>query len=213
MFIFEATFFRVIVFSVLGTVDYFLLIGGYSILRGLRISVNWVTWILGTLLMAASAVLCLSILFPNHFGAARKLGNLLGVIAFLVAVYSASQWTTRQWYVQLKRRTTSVLVQGSRNVLLFLRKHHIFFGWVATLTTLGHMAYYLPILAQSQQYEIISGFIALGILALIVLLGMWIWLQTTVRKQRTPRMVQTIHSVLAVAFLVVLLAHMSLVAL
>src|SRR5438132_10858071 len=43
----EAIFLRLIFFSILGTIDFFLLIGGYGILRGLRIPVNW---IIGTLL-------------------------------------------------------------------------------------------------------------------------------------------------------------------
>jgi len=100
-------------------------------------------------------------------------------------------------------------VKGARTILLFVRKHHTFFGWVVTLTALGHMVAYLPVLSGVQQYEVITGFIALGILALSVLLGMWIWFQVTVRKQRMPQTVHTIHAILAIAFFVVLLLHMA----
>src|SRR5439155_21699712 len=136
--------------------------------------------------------------------------NLLGLVSFLVAVYSASQWTTRQWYVRTRKRTISLLVKGSRNILLFLRKHHTFFGWVVALTAIGHTVYYLPILSQVRQYEVITGFIALGILALSVLLGMWMWLHVTVRKQRMPQRVHAIHSILTIGFFVTLMVHMML---
>jgi hypothetical protein len=206
----ETILFRVIFFSILGTIIFFLLMGGYGVLRGLRIPVDWVTWIIGTLFMAASVLLCLSILLPNWFGEARISGNLLGLVSFLVAVNSASQWTVRRWYVSIKRRTTSLLVNGSRNILLFLRKHHVLFGWVVALTAIGHTVYYLPILAQLRQHEVITGFIALGILVLSVLLGIWIWLNVTVRKQRMPQRVHTIHSALAIAFFATLMVHMML---
>src|SRR6266568_2309429 len=78
----ETTFLRMIIYSILGTIDFFLLIGGYSVLRGLRISADWVTWVIGTLLMAASVVLCISNLRPNHVGGASGYGNLLGRMSF-----------------------------------------------------------------------------------------------------------------------------------
>ena len=158
--------------------------------------------------MVASVVFCLFLLIPNHFTRIHVFGNLLGVIAFLIAVYSASQWTMRHWYVRVKKHTVALLAKGSRDILLFLRKHHMFFGWVVTLTTLAHMVYYLPVMFQFQQYKIVTGFIALGALALLVLLGMWIWLQTAIRKKRMPKVVQTIHSALTIVFLVVLVLHM-----
>lgn len=199
---------RMIVFPILGVIDFFFLIGAYSILRILKIEVNWVTRTIGTLIMVASVIFCLFLLIPNHFARIHIFGNLLGVIAFLIAVYSASQWTMRHWYVRIKKHTTALLAKGSRDILLFLRKHHIFFGWIVTLATLAHMVYYLPAIFQFQQYKIVTGFIALGALTLLVLLGMWIWLQTAIRKQRMPKVVQTIHSALTIIFLVVLVLHM-----
>src|SRR5438105_5608513 len=144
----EAIFVRLIFLSVMGTVDFVLLIGGYGVLRLLRISVNWVTWVTGTLLIAASVLFCLSVLLPNHFlGETHASGNLLGLVSFLVAVHSASQWTARQWYVRVRKSTASLLVGGSRNFLLFLRRHHVFLGWVVALTAISHTVDYLPILA------------------------------------------------------------------
>src|SRR5437763_16931838 len=98
----ETIVLRLIFFSVLGTIDFFVLIGGYGILRGLRMPVNWVIWTIGSLLIAASVLLCLSIVSPNPLGDAPGSGNLLGLVSFLVAVYSASQWTIREWYVGMK---------------------------------------------------------------------------------------------------------------
>src|SRR5438128_180862 len=100
----EMILFRLILFSVLGAVAFFLLVGGYGILRVLRIPASWVAWLVGTLLIAASVLLCLSVLLPNQFGEARISGNLLGLVSFLVAVNSASQWTTRQWYIYIRKR-------------------------------------------------------------------------------------------------------------
>jgi hypothetical protein len=98
-------------------------------------------------------------------------------------------------------------VQQSRNFFLFVRKHHTFFGWIVAAAAVAHMAVYLPVLSETRGYEIVTGFIAIGILALSVLLGIWIWFVTRVRKQRTPTLIHTTHSVLTIAFLLVLAAH------
>src|SRR5437773_470803 len=113
----EKILLRLTLFTTLGTVAFFLLVIGYGILRGLRIPVDWVTWTIGIVIMAANVLLCLSVILPGKLGEMRGSGNLLGLVCFLVAVYSASQWTTRQWYVRIKTSTISLLVKGIEEYL------------------------------------------------------------------------------------------------
>lgn len=133
-------------------------------------------------------------------------GNLLGLLAFFVAVYAASQWTTRQWYRQAKEDASQWLKQFSKNVLMFLRQHHIFFGWVVGAGSPVHMMVFFPILERISVYEEVTGLLAMGILALMVLLGARLWIETTLRR-RMPKAVHTIHSALTIAFFAVLFLH------
>lgn len=188
--------------------DFCFLLTSYGVLRALRISVNWMTWIAGSLIIMASMAVCLTIALPHLLPEQFKAGgNLLGAIAFLVAVYAASQWTTRQWYLRAKKDASQWLKQASKNVLMFLRKHHQFFGWVVGAGSLAHMIFFFPIMARISLYEEITGFIAIGILVLIALLGVWLWIESALRKRRMPRAVHTIHSTLTIAFFIMLFLH------
>lgn len=201
--------FRSVFYMILAVMDFLFLIGSYSVLRTLHISVHWVTWTIGTVLIVASTFLCFAVLLPLPPMLTRyaMYGNLIGVFSFLIAVYAASQWTTRQWYIRVKKQAASSLIQGSKHMLLFLRKHHQFFGWLIAMTAVAHMVYYLPNVGDFRQFTIVTGFIAIGILALSVLLGVWMWLQTRL-KRRMPRYVHNVHAALTVAFFVVLFVHM-----
>ncbi len=209
MYLAESLLARSSVYTILATIDFFMLLGSYGFLRLIRISANWVTWIIGSLIILASTLLCLSLLLPQQQQLApfRGTGNLLGALSFLVAVYTAAQWITRQWYVLIKKRTKSVIVTGSKYVLLFLRKHHQFFGWVITCAALAHMVFFLPVLNQVREYEVVTGFVALGILAISVVLGCWLWLLARMKK-RAPKSIHSIHATLTIAFFVALFMHM-----
>src|SRR5437763_3407556 len=150
-------------------------LGGYSLLRILRISVNWVVWIFGYLIIVASAALCYSVSSPIYSSLEARAGNILGTLSFLIAMYAVSQWISRQWYVFIKKRALSFAAQQSRNFLLFVRKHHPFFGWIVAATAVAHMTVYLPRLSEVRDYEVTTGFIAIGLLALSIPFGVWIW--------------------------------------
>lgn len=199
---------RSVLMLILCGIDFIFLLGGYSILRVLHISVNWVTWIIGSFIIELSLAVCVAILIPGlvPMGVGRA-GNLVGALSFFIAVYAASQWIIRQWYLNIKRRTGKWLVQASKNLLMFLRKHHQFFGWIVVADAIGHMVYFLPILPSMSGYEEITGFIAIGILALSVILGVWLWIESSWLKRRIPKAVQTLHSTLTIAFFVVLFLH------
>ncbi|MHB8596396.1 MAG: hypothetical protein ACYDER_06245 [Ktedonobacteraceae bacterium] len=199
---------RSVLLLILCGMNFGFLLGGYGVLRVLHISVNWVTWIIGSGIIALSMGVCLAILLPGmtpvNFGPG---GNLVGVFSFLVAVYAASQWVTRQWFVKIKRHAEKWLVQASKQVLMFLRKQHLFFGWIVVAGAVGHMVFFFPILSRINIYEEITGFVAIGILALMVILGAWLWIQTAWRKRRMPKTVHTLHASLTIAFFLTLFLH------
>lgn len=204
----ETMFTRSVLLLILCGFDFCFLLTSYGVLRVLRVSVNWITWIAGSLIITASAAVCLAVLWPNALPTPiRGGGNIVGLIAFFVAVYAASQWTTRQWYLRVKKDAGQWLKQSSKNVLIFLRKHHTFFGWVVGAGAVAHMVFFFPIMANISLYEEITGFIAIGILALIALLGVWLWIESALRKKRMPKTVHTIHAALTIAFFIVLFLH------
>jgi len=199
---------RSVLLLILCGIDFAFLLGGYRVLRLLHISVNWVTWIIGSFIIELSLAVCVAILIPAlvPMGVGRA-GNLVGALSFFIAVYAASQWMIRQWYLNIKRRAGKWLVQASKNLLMFLRKHHQFFGWIVLAGAIGHMVFFFPILSRMSGYEETTGFIAIGILALSVILGVWLWIESSWRKQRTPKVVYTLHSALTIAFFVALFLH------
>jgi len=65
----------------------------------------------------------------------------------------------------------------------------------------------LPVLTRTSLYEEITGFIALGSLIVIALLGAWLWIESALLKRRMPKVVHTTHALLTIVFFVVLLLH------
>ena len=107
----------------------------------------------------------------------------------------------------VKRWAGKWLVQASKNLLMFLRKHHQFFGWIVLAGAVGHMVFFFPILSRMSGYEEVTGFISIGILALSVILGVWLWIECSWRKRRTPKVVHTLHCALTIAFFIALFLH------
>lgn len=199
---------RAALLLILCLIDFCLLLGGYTALRLLRLPVDRVTRVIGSGIVILSATVCLGIvlpgLLPRQF---NKAGNAVGFFSFFVAVYAVNQWTLRHWYVQVKKQVGPWLMQSSKQILLFLRRHHLFFGWVVAAGATGHLVFFVPILARISLYEEITGFLAFGILVLIILLGLWLWIETAVRRRRVPTFVRTIHAALSVAFFLILFLH------
>jgi hypothetical protein len=85
----EQLFFLLFVLTIVAVIDFFFLIGSYGILRLLRISVNWVTWIIGTLIIMASAY-CYGLWIDHAVRKKRVAKNAriihaIAAIAFFVA--------------------------------------------------------------------------------------------------------------------------------
>lgn len=189
-------------------VDFCVLLGGYTVLQLLHIPVDWVTRVVGGFIIAVSVAVCLGIVLPGLLP--RQLhnsGNMVGFFSFFVAVYAVNQWTLRRWYVWVKKRAGVWVGQSSKHVLQFLRKHHLFFGWVVASGAIGHLVFFVPALSRISLYEEITGFLAMGILGLMILLGLWLWVETAVRRRRMPAVVHTIHAALSIAFFLVLFLH------
>src|SRR2546421_1069443 len=103
---------RSVLLLILCGLDFGFLLVGYSVLRVLRVSVNWVTWIVGSFIIELGLGVCVATLIPGLApGGAGRAGNLLGALSFLIAVYAASQWIIRQWYVSIKRLAGKWLAQ------------------------------------------------------------------------------------------------------
>ena len=196
---------RSVMVLILSAIDFFCLLGSYGLLRLLHISANWVTWIIGTGLIVVSTFFCLSLLAPIGVSPDAGTSNLLGFVAFLIAIDSWSQWMTRRGYLLLKKLKFSWLTAGVREAFLFLRKHHQFLGWLVVITAVAHVAYFLPILANVSLYEVITGFVALAFLAVGTGLGWWI--EQAVRRKRASQRLRFLHFLVAIAFVLAFIVH------
>ncbi len=188
---------------ILIAVDTFVFLGGYAVLRGLGISVHWVTWIIGGLFMGVSAVAGVLALTPGV--SPLQHDQLLGIMAFLVAVYAAGQWATRQGYLRIRNGALPRLKAAVRQLLLFLRRHHQFFGWLVFITATGHAATYLPILSQVSANRLLTGLAAWLTLAGLSTLGLWV--ERNSRKRDGGAQARFIHSLTALVFFALLVIH------
>ncbi len=193
--------------SILGTINYSVFLAGYSILRWARISVNWVTWMIGSLLILLSVANCFFVFVPGQFNTFR-VGGLLGFLSLFIGMYALAQWGVRSGYVWSKKRASGLIVQPIRNLLLFLRKHHQFFGWLVLITALGHTAAYLPTLSHIASALLITGIAGLLLLAFLAVLGMWI--ERQIKLKRLSTKARLVHIVSAIAFFVVIYLHLAL---
>lgn len=193
--------------SILGTLNYSVFLAGYSILRWARISVNWATWIIGSLLILLSAANSFFVLMPGQFNTFR-VGGLLGFLSLFIGMYALAQWGVRSGYVWGKKRATSLIVQPTRNLLLFLRKHHQFFGWLVLITALGHTVSYLPTLSRISSTLLITGIA--GLLLLAFLAGFGLWIERQIKLKRLSTKARLIHIVSAIAFFAVIYLHLAL---
>lgn len=199
---------RSVLLLILCALDFGLLLAGYGLLRLLRLPVHQLTRVIGGAIIALSLGVCLSVALSMQ--TARWPGGgskIVGALSFLVAVYAAGQWAMRRWYVWIKQQAGARVIRATRDCLVFLRTQHLFFGWVVGAGALGHLVFFFPVLAHTSVYEEITGFVALGILALMVLLGLCLWFVSTVRKQRIPGAVRGVHAALAIAFFLALFLH------
>jgi len=192
---------------ILGCFDVLGLLVGYATLRACHVSVRWATWGVGLFIGGISVLACVGLLLHAQTGAVADVGlsNLLGYVSFLVAIYAATLWLTRHWYLLIKRQTLRWLARQSRHMLRYLRDHHRFFGWLVLLTATAHTVLLLPIVAHLSSYEVITGIVALALLAALTALGEWI--EYRVRHKRLAPHARLWHSLLTIVFLVAFAFH------
>lgn len=212
-------FHRTPLFFLLAVFSLIAFVAGYALLRRLKISLPWVVRILGAVILLASVSFGVWMLVtggisptgglrsagPGMFLLAR-FGTLLGIIATPIALYAALSWIVRQGYIMSKKRAWKGLGSPLRDLLIFVREQHQFFGIIVIVAASGHMLQYLPQLANNETYEIVTGFVAIGTLGLMVILGLWVWL-ATLNKKATPKIIRTTHAALSIIFLGTLALH------
>ncbi len=188
---------------IITAIDIAVFLSGYAVLRALGISLHWVTLIIGGLFMGVSAVTGVLALTPGV--SPLQHDQLLGIMAFLVAIYAGSQWTVQQGYRRIRNETLPRLKAAVRQLLLFLRAHHQFFGWLVVITASGHAASYLPILGQVSANRLLTGLLAWLALAALSLLGLW--MERNTGKPGIIPQARYVHSLTALVFFALLVVH------
>jgi hypothetical protein len=193
--------------SLIAAADVVLGVALFGLLKRVRVSIHGATWVLGALLLGASVILCLDSVLHTNTVDDFDWSNLLGTLSFLIAVHAAGLWSTRRWYVLVKAGISRTLALLTRPILLYLRRHHTFLGWVVLLTATGHSLYFLLNLPRLGTYRVITGLIDWVILGTVIGGGLLItWGKT--HKQRTGRARRT-HIALTVLFLLAFVLHIT----
>ena len=179
---------------------------GYSLIRLLHLPLDWVMWLIGGYIILTSCFLIVSVLAHRlSFDSDDATG--VGTLGFLVSFHAANLWTVRHLYDGTKKGPPAFIPTHVREMLLFLRKHHVLLGSLTLLTALAHMSFYVPSLPDRGLYKVVTGFAALGMLVLVVALGLWIVIEKTLYRKQVPLVIQNAHTFLGIVFLVSLALH------
>ncbi len=189
--------------------NFAILLSSYGVMRLFHVSVQQIVLFIGVLLLCTcgffSVLMLTSTQVSGSFGTFALASDTLGVISFFVAIYAVGQWAVRGWYVTVKKSSRSGLVRGLRALLLFLRAHHRFFGWLVLATATTHALYFLPVMIglplseTLQKLSIVTGIVAWGLLVFLVGLGLWI--ENALERKRLARGVRVMHIAVALVFL------------
>src|SRR5579875_1477634 len=198
---------RLIEIAALGIADFVGLAVSYFMLRTLRLPVRLAVWGVGLLIALVSIALCVRVALQSQPARAVSLtlSNALGILGILIAVYAITQWPTRQTYMLAQQRMGATAARLARDMLLFLREHHKFFGWLVLVAGAAHAVSLLPVLGQFTTAKVVTGALSLTLLALVAGLGEWI--AYAVRKRRLSPNVRLIHALLSLGFLLALGLH------
>lgn len=179
------------------------LLGFYGMLNAIHAPGRYIAWIVVLLLITTNLLACLFGFIWNDSPFSNN--GLLGVIAFLVAVYAVSQWLVRRWYLWIKRYGRSLLVKATQNILLFLRKYHQLFGWLVLAAATGHALSYGPAFTRMKASDAVTGVLSWIILAVLVFWGYW--LERRTKKKLAAKPQRLIHTGIALIFFLFLIFH------
>jgi hypothetical protein len=92
-------------------------------------------------------------------------------------------------------------LQWSRSLWKLFRQRHVFFGWIVFASGAAHSLYFLIFLPRNMN-GVVSGLLALAVMAVLVLLG-----YVVDNKARTNKLIKNIHMVLGILFIASILFH------
>ncbi len=179
---------------------------GYSLLRLFHLPLDWILWMIAGYILLTSCLLAIPVLI-HQSSLGSDYANGVGTLGFLVSVHAANQWPVRHLYVSMKKGPPAPITAPLRALLLFLRKHHQLLGSLTLLTALSHMIFYVPSLPDLELYKVATGFAALGVLLLLVLLGLWMVVKNRLYRKPIPRVIKNVHTFLGIVFLLSLALH------
>ena len=208
-----------LIFSISSILDSLFFIGVYSFARFFRIPIRRLTVGIGCLIFAACIIIgLLPVVEAQSLQSNEMLAKgsvLLGILAIFVTLYSFCEWTTRRWYVFIKKRTQSWLMCTARGLFLYMRAYHQWFGWIVFATSAAHGVFFVVLLfvlpadvPPSGVTGIITGLVAFGILTLLAALGLWI--DHKVKHKQLSTKMRLFHFVTAFAFVISIVIHLFL---
>ncbi|MGI8588570.1 MAG: hypothetical protein ACR2M0_12925 [Chloroflexia bacterium] len=213
----EAVGFRVLLD---GGIDAVVFLAAYGTLKALRISVDWAAWVIAMLLAGLSLLTSVLTLAPGGYRYQHDI--LLGLFSVLVGGYAVGLWAARRLYLLVRPWALPLLVPTARSTMRFLRKQHQLLGWLVLITATGHATSYLPILDRISSKELVSGLLAWIVLVFLSVLGLWVeyvvghrrilgkWSVPGGRWSKSKsiaRSTRFVHTLTAIVFFVILLAH------
>lgn len=138
-----------------------------------------------------------------HHSRVRELSNLYGAGAMAAGFAAVAVWVSRKVYIEVKKRKIPDF-ELTRATLLYLRKHHMLLGWITLAVAAAHGVYYL-LLWPFRWFEVITGVVALGILALLVPIGLR--LNAKIKAKQKSKRNHALHFTIAIVFIIAMVVH------
>jgi hypothetical protein len=101
------------------------------------------------------------------------------------------------------RKINIPFLQWLRSLWKFFRQRHVFFGWIVAAAGTAHSLYFLIFLPRNMN-GVVSGLLALAVMAVLVFLG-----YVVENKARTNKLIKNIHMILGILFIASILFHTS----
>jgi hypothetical protein len=93
------------------------------------------------------------------------------------------------------------IIGGTKKIWLFLKARHVLYGWIVAAAATSHSVYFLVFLPHQMSITV-SGLVALGIMAPLVVVGFYFDKKASANKR-----IRIIHTILGFSFIASLIYH------
>jgi hypothetical protein len=156
--------------------------------------------VIGALVIALSITMIVLELLTGQNEAYKEIYKSLGSLAEYSAIAGGSVWLVRHVFTRFKNKWQNDI----RELFLFLRKYHTFFGWMTLFLVVSHGSYFLfsHVDKIGRVYSGIGAFVSL---ILVITAG---YVLQTFGKGKNIKSYKKVHQITALLFGISLVIHL-----